>query len=104
MWADHRVQACATAVYGLRHPVVGPLAVTQQTRATELGRTPWSPPLCRVTLPRPRWITTCHYYFSVDQNQTSAEGRPQQRPPVTELPRRRTPADVRWTPAGARRR
>ncbi|MET9224359.1 helix-turn-helix transcriptional regulator [Lentzea sp. NPDC003310] len=31
MWADHRVKACATAVYEMRHPLVGPLTVTQQT-------------------------------------------------------------------------
>jgi len=30
-WADHRVQACATAVYELHHPLVGDLTVTQQT-------------------------------------------------------------------------
>jgi len=31
LWADHRVQACATARYELRHPLVGDLTVTQQT-------------------------------------------------------------------------
>lgn len=31
LWADHRVQACATAVYTLHHPLVGELSVTQQT-------------------------------------------------------------------------
>ena len=31
LWADHRVQACATAGYTLHHPLVGDLAVTQQT-------------------------------------------------------------------------
>ena len=31
LWADHRVQACATASYELRHPQVGNLTVTQQT-------------------------------------------------------------------------
>ena len=31
LWADHRVQACATARYELRHPLVGELTVTQQT-------------------------------------------------------------------------
>ena len=31
LWADQRVQPCATAVYELRHPMVGDLAVTQQT-------------------------------------------------------------------------
>jgi transcriptional regulator with XRE-family HTH domain len=36
LWADQQVRACATAVYGLRHPVIGELAVTQQTlRAVE---------------------------------------------------------------------
>lgn len=31
LWSDHRVQACATARYDLRHPQVGELTVTQQT-------------------------------------------------------------------------
>jgi hypothetical protein len=31
LWADHRVQACATARYELHHPEVGDLTVTQQT-------------------------------------------------------------------------
>jgi transcriptional regulator with XRE-family HTH domain len=31
MWADHRVKACGTADYEMRHPLVGPLTVTQQT-------------------------------------------------------------------------
>lgn len=31
LWADHRVQACATAAYTLQHPLVGELTVTQQT-------------------------------------------------------------------------
>lgn len=31
LWADHRVQACATAVYTLHHPLVGDVTVTQQT-------------------------------------------------------------------------
>jgi transcriptional regulator with XRE-family HTH domain len=31
LWADHRVRPCATAVYELRHPLVGNLVVTQQT-------------------------------------------------------------------------
>ena len=36
LWADHRVQACATAVYELRHPRIGTVSVTQQTlRAVE---------------------------------------------------------------------
>ncbi|MEU0880489.1 helix-turn-helix transcriptional regulator [Lentzea sp. NPDC005914] len=37
MWADHRVRACATAVYEMRHPLVGPLVVTQQTLNTGQG-------------------------------------------------------------------
>ena len=31
LWADHRVQACASARYALHHPQVGDLTVTQQT-------------------------------------------------------------------------
>ncbi|MGC5165320.1 helix-turn-helix transcriptional regulator [Luteimicrobium sp. DT211] len=31
LWADQRVQPCATAVYALHHPLVGDLVVTQQT-------------------------------------------------------------------------
>ena len=31
MWADHRVKACAVASYEMRHPLVGPLTVMQQT-------------------------------------------------------------------------
>jgi len=31
LWADHRVQPCATARYRLRHPLVGELTVTQLT-------------------------------------------------------------------------
>lgn len=31
MWADHRVRACTVATYGMRHPLVGPLTVVQQT-------------------------------------------------------------------------
>jgi transcriptional regulator with XRE-family HTH domain len=31
LWADVRVQACATAVYELNHPLIGALSVTQQT-------------------------------------------------------------------------
>ncbi|MFE1290862.1 helix-turn-helix domain-containing protein [Streptomyces sp. NPDC058751] len=31
MWADHRVRACAVAEYEMRHPLVGPLSVMQQT-------------------------------------------------------------------------
>ncbi|WEV27419.1 helix-turn-helix transcriptional regulator [Streptomyces sp. 71268] len=30
LWADHRVHPCEGDVYELRHPVVGPLTVTQQ--------------------------------------------------------------------------
>jgi transcriptional regulator with XRE-family HTH domain len=37
MWADHRVKACATAVYEMRHPLVGPLVVTQQTLTNGAG-------------------------------------------------------------------
>ncbi|MDX8033256.1 helix-turn-helix transcriptional regulator [Lentzea sp. BCCO 10_0856] len=37
MWADHRVKACATAVYEMRHPLVGRLVVTQQTLASGPG-------------------------------------------------------------------
>jgi transcriptional regulator with XRE-family HTH domain len=37
MWADHRVKACATAVYEMRHPLVGSLVVTQQTLTNGLG-------------------------------------------------------------------
>jgi transcriptional regulator with XRE-family HTH domain len=33
MWADHRVRACDTAEYELRHPLVGLLTVCQQTLA-----------------------------------------------------------------------
>ncbi|WP_093186687.1 helix-turn-helix domain-containing protein [Sanguibacter gelidistatuariae] len=31
LWADHRVQPCATAVYELAHPLVGRVSVNQQT-------------------------------------------------------------------------
>ncbi|MFF4566352.1 helix-turn-helix domain-containing protein [Streptomyces sp. NPDC001435] len=31
LWADHRVKACAVATYEMRHPLVGPLTVIQQT-------------------------------------------------------------------------
>ncbi|MFF3749368.1 helix-turn-helix domain-containing protein [Streptomyces sp. NPDC002018] len=31
MWADHRVRACTVASYEMRHPLVGPLTVVQQT-------------------------------------------------------------------------
>ncbi|WP_374237584.1 hypothetical protein [Lentzea sp. CC55] len=103
MWAGHRVQVCATAVCGMRHPVVGPLAVAQQIPGNGTGPNAVVATLCQSALPGRRQ-PRCHYYFSVDQNQTSSEGRPRHHPPVTALPRRRTPADVRWTPAGARRR
>ena len=38
MWADHRVKAGAVAAYGMRHPLVGPLTVTQQTWSQEPGQ------------------------------------------------------------------
>jgi hypothetical protein len=31
MWADHRVKPCSVAEFEMRHPLVGPLTVTQQT-------------------------------------------------------------------------
>ena len=31
LWADHRVQPCATAHYDLHHPQIGDLTITQQT-------------------------------------------------------------------------
>jgi transcriptional regulator with XRE-family HTH domain len=37
LWADHRVKACTTADYEMRHPLVGPLTVTQQTLSTGTG-------------------------------------------------------------------
>lgn len=37
MWADHRVKACATADYEMRHPLVGSLVVTQQTMSSGPG-------------------------------------------------------------------
>ncbi|MGI5501445.1 helix-turn-helix transcriptional regulator [Lentzea sp. CA-135723] len=37
MWADHRVKACATAEYEMRHPLVGPLVVAQQTLSNGPG-------------------------------------------------------------------
>ncbi|MEV7444605.1 helix-turn-helix transcriptional regulator [Streptomyces sp. NPDC091204] len=37
MWADHRVQACTAASYEMRHPLVGPLTVMQQTLSQGLG-------------------------------------------------------------------
>ncbi|WP_084718288.1 helix-turn-helix domain-containing protein [Streptacidiphilus carbonis] len=36
MWADHHIKACDVATYTMRHPLIGELAVTQQT----LGRGP----------------------------------------------------------------
>ncbi|MCX4551207.1 helix-turn-helix transcriptional regulator [Streptomyces sp. NBC_01387] len=38
MWADHRVKACTVAAYGMRHPLVGPLTVTQQTLSQGPGQ------------------------------------------------------------------
>ncbi|QIQ00911.1 helix-turn-helix domain-containing protein [Streptomyces liangshanensis] len=38
MWADHRVKACAVATYEMRHPLVGPLTVTQQTLSQGTGQ------------------------------------------------------------------
>ncbi|MCY0944973.1 helix-turn-helix domain-containing protein [Streptomyces antarcticus] len=40
MWADHRVKACAVATYEMRHPLVGPLTVTQQTLSQGQGPGP----------------------------------------------------------------
>ncbi|MFK0120351.1 helix-turn-helix domain-containing protein [Streptomyces sp. NPDC090994] len=37
MWADHRVRACAMAGYEMRHPLVGPLTVIQQTMSSGRG-------------------------------------------------------------------
>ncbi|KOV83319.1 helix-turn-helix transcriptional regulator [Nocardia sp. NRRL S-836] len=37
MWADHRVRTCTTAEHTMRHPLVGPLTVTQQTLSTGPG-------------------------------------------------------------------
>ncbi|WP_051783062.1 helix-turn-helix domain-containing protein [Lentzea aerocolonigenes] len=37
LWAGHRVKACATAEYEMRHPLVGPLTVTQQTLGNGTG-------------------------------------------------------------------
>jgi hypothetical protein len=31
LWADHRIQACAVAVYEMRHPLVGVVTLSQQT-------------------------------------------------------------------------
>jgi hypothetical protein len=38
MWADHRVKPCAVAAYEMRHPLVGPLTVTQQTLSQGPGQ------------------------------------------------------------------
>ncbi|MGW8782843.1 helix-turn-helix domain-containing protein [Streptomyces sp. NPDC055796] len=38
MWADHGVTACAVATYEMRHPLVGPLTVTQQTLSQGPGQ------------------------------------------------------------------
>uniref|UniRef100_A0AAU3H0Z9 Helix-turn-helix transcriptional regulator n=1 Tax=Streptomyces sp. NBC_01401 TaxID=2903854 RepID=A0AAU3H0Z9_9ACTN len=40
MWADHRIQACDTADYQMRHPLVGTLTVTQQTLQSPQGEGP----------------------------------------------------------------
>ncbi|MFD5628487.1 helix-turn-helix domain-containing protein [Streptomyces sp. NPDC127072] len=37
MWADHRVKACTVATYEMRHPLVGPLTVVQQTLSDGQG-------------------------------------------------------------------
>jgi transcriptional regulator with XRE-family HTH domain len=37
MWADHRVKASAVARYEMRHPLVGPLTVMQQTLGNGSG-------------------------------------------------------------------
>ncbi|MCZ9344715.1 transcriptional regulator, partial [Streptomyces sp. TRM76130] len=37
MWADHRVRACSGDTYEMRHPLVGPLTVTQQTMSSGRG-------------------------------------------------------------------
>ncbi|WUH89011.1 helix-turn-helix transcriptional regulator [Streptomyces sp. NBC_00433] len=39
-WADHRVVPCDTADYELRHPLVGPLTLTQQTLQSPAGQGP----------------------------------------------------------------
>ncbi|MGW6943628.1 helix-turn-helix domain-containing protein [Streptomyces xanthophaeus] len=38
MWADHRVKACTVATYEMRHPLLGPLTVTQQTLSQGPGQ------------------------------------------------------------------
>lgn len=40
MWADHRILACDTADYEMRHPLVGTLTVTQQTLQSPQGDGP----------------------------------------------------------------
>lgn len=40
LWADHRIQACDTADYEMRHPLVGALTVTQQTLQSPQGDGP----------------------------------------------------------------
>ncbi|MFJ8510494.1 helix-turn-helix domain-containing protein [Streptomyces avermitilis] len=37
MWADHRIKACTVADYEMRHPLVGPLTVVQQTMSSGRG-------------------------------------------------------------------
>ena len=37
MWADHRVKPCTVAEYEMRHPLVGPLTVIQQTLSNGPG-------------------------------------------------------------------
>ncbi|MEU6555270.1 helix-turn-helix transcriptional regulator [Streptomyces sp. NPDC046915] len=37
MWADHRVKACTVADYEMRHPLIGPLTVIQQTMSSGRG-------------------------------------------------------------------
>ncbi|WP_055563384.1 helix-turn-helix domain-containing protein [Streptomyces atriruber] len=37
MWADHRVKACTGADYEMRHPLVGPLTVVQQSMSSGRG-------------------------------------------------------------------
>jgi transcriptional regulator with XRE-family HTH domain len=37
MWADHRIKACTVAAYEMRHPLVGPLTVVQQTMSSGRG-------------------------------------------------------------------
>ncbi|WP_413760278.1 helix-turn-helix domain-containing protein [Streptomyces sp. MMBL 11-3] len=40
LWADHRVLACDVADYGMHHPLVGALTVTQQTLQSPQGNGP----------------------------------------------------------------